>query len=114
MLVAARSSRRALTWLALTAALLPVPPAAAQAGSTTLQPTSPSAIAPLSTEPKSLCPEPHIELAPVRGGRTRIDIDSSCRANELVMFNYAGVIFMRWLDALGHTEFILDCFAGNR
>jgi hypothetical protein len=63
--------------------------------------------------PASVCAEPRVEISPAPGGRSRIAVDSSCRAAELVTFTYAEAVFMQWLDARGRAEFVLDPFAGD-
>ena len=50
---------------------------------------------------------------PERGGRTRVAIDTPCRAEQSVVLAYAGAVFIRLLDTHGSGEFVLDCFAGE-
>jgi hypothetical protein len=50
---------------------------------------------------------------PLSGGRTRIIVDTPCRAQQLVIITYAGAVFIQPLDDAGRTRFTLDCFAGD-
>ncbi len=62
----------------------------------------------------STCGDPTVNLTSMRGGMTRIQIASSCRAGQSIELNYAGVRFARKLNENGHLEIIFDCFAGDR
>lgn len=62
---------------------------------------------------RTRCAEPRIEVSPLRGGLTQIAIDTPCRADQLVTFTYAGVVFIQLLDPQGRAVFVLDCFAGD-
>jgi hypothetical protein len=84
------------------AAALPLQGAVETAGSGTL--ASPIAAS---------CDEPGVSLSAEAGGLTRISVGSSCRAGELVSITYADATLVDRLDASGHSETALDCFAGN-
>ncbi|MBO0766112.1 MAG: hypothetical protein J2P50_16195 [Hyphomicrobiaceae bacterium] len=88
-------------------------PVAAQEGADELEPPLTSSLAPVPARTAPACAEPSIEMAPLRGGRTRIAVDSPCRPQQLVIFTYAGAVFIRSLNELGRAAFILDCFAGD-
>src|SRR5262245_40755442 len=110
--VAACKGRRILLIVALAVCQLPVPGAGAQSQGPSA-PVATSVAAPVrqsDQQPGQACPEPWIEAAPVRGGLTRIAIDTPCRAQQLVTFTYAESVFIRWLDARGRTDLMLDCF----
>jgi hypothetical protein len=94
--------------------MLPAPPAAAQQAADTFRTPFTSSLVPLLPKgPAPACGEPHVDITPVRGGRTRIALDSPCRAQELVIFTYAGTVFIQSLDEVGRAAFLLDCFAGD-
>src|SRR5262249_532951 len=80
--VAARRGRRARALLVLAIAMLPGPPVCAQQGAENFRSPLTSSLAPLPGPNRGVpkCGEPHIELVPLRGGRTRIAVDTPCRA----------------------------------
>lgn len=53
-----------------------------------------------------------VQSLPLSGGRTRISIDSPCRAGEPVTLRYGQFSATHHLDAMGHLETILDLFLG--
>jgi hypothetical protein len=89
-------------------------PATAQQASDKYRSPQISSLTPLPQRAAPTCTEPHIEVVPIRGGLTRIAIETPCRPQQLVIFTYAGAIFIKQLDDAGRTAFTLDCFAGDR
>jgi hypothetical protein len=96
----------------LTLAALPNGRAAAQG--VDLRSPLTSSLATSPERPATACPAPRVELAPVRGGQTHIAVDTACRAQQMVIFTYAGAVFIQTLDASGRVALVLDCFAGDR
>jgi hypothetical protein len=59
------------------------------------------------------CPEPSVVASPLPAGQSKITVSSPCRPEQEFSVNYAGIEFVRKLDAAGKTEFVLDCLAAE-
>ncbi|MFA5950992.1 MAG: hypothetical protein WC807_11990 [Hyphomicrobium sp.] len=59
------------------------------------------------------CPSPAISTEPTQGGRTKIAVKSSCRANQTIEVKYGPIVTARALDGTGSAEFLLDLFLGG-
>src|SRR5262245_37118279 len=92
---------------------MPGPPSAAQQAADNLRSPLASTLLPAPARSQPACPAPTVIAAPVRGGSTSIAVDSPCRTQQLVIFTYAGTIFIKPLDEAGRAVFVLDCFAGD-
>ena len=99
---------------ALTAVMLLGLPATAHQGSDKYQSPLIFSLTPPPQRAAATCIEPRIEVVPIRGGLTRIAIETPCRPRQLVIFTYAGAIFIKRLNDAGRTAITLDCFAGDR
>lgn len=99
--------------LGLSAVLVPMVPAEARQLAQNSRAFASPALPSATLAREKACDEPRVQLMPERGGRTRIAIDTACRAQQFVVLEYAGVVFIRLLDANGSDLFVLDCFAGE-
>jgi len=108
------SATGAKACFALTAVMLLGLPATAQQASDKYRSPLIFSSTPPPQRAAPTCTEPRIEVVPIRGGLTRIAIETPCRPQQLVIFTYAGAIFIKQLDDAGRTAFTLDCFAGDR
>lgn len=88
------------------------PPKPAQGVPGVVNPGSSAALT-TAQGPTPSCSTAKVDILPRSTGRADIIIQSDCRQSEPVRLQYAGVEFVRRIDATGRLEFILDCFAGD-
>jgi len=82
----------------------------------TAEPSAKSAPIPASTNVPAFaltCPSPAITTEATAGGRTKIAVKSSCRANQTFEVKYGPIVTARALDGAGSAEVLLDLFLGS-